>query len=63
MTSTRIRWKRINPDDPAWFRNARFVLKSGMKAWTNEEGVPVMWLAIVPTSRKRQDGGHRNDKR
>ena len=60
MTNTKARaprWKRINPDDPDWFRNARFFLKSGMAVYTNEDGIPVMWSAIVPRPRKKTKRG------
>ena len=38
-----MRLRKINPDNPDWFRNTRFVLKSGMEVITNEDGVPVIW--------------------
>jgi hypothetical protein len=43
-----MRLRRINPDDPNWFRNARFVLKTGMEVITNEDGVPIMWSMPAP---------------
>jgi hypothetical protein len=43
-----MRLRRINPDNPDWFRNTRFVLRTGMEVITNEDGVPVMWSMPAP---------------